>query len=237
MTTELQHLFNERVEEVRAYVTFLERCGTDLKVTSTQQHILYGGVYLHLYNLVESTVRNGLHAVQRAVQQQVATPIRLNEPLFKHWVRLTAGTHRPLAEDKRLDRTLALCRQLVGPTGIEQVLDLQEGGGNWDDTEIQNKLRHRVGLELRFDKTLHDRVKHHRRDNLSALRLVKEQRNKLAHGELAFGDCGAELTAGELRELADVVIDYLGEVVRQIDHFIALRAYLRPENPEAHEGV
>ncbi len=74
---ELGAAFEERLTEIEAYLGFLEgieaearsgppRLGADgVLITTQQQRILYSGVFLQLYNLIEATVVKCLDRVRK----------------------------------------------------------------------------------------------------------------------------------------------------------------------------
>src|ERR1700759_1669280 len=100
---QLDTAFKDRLSEIEAYLSFLEgveieaqsgppRLGADgALITTQQQRILYSGVFLQLYNLVESTVVRCLDAVtQAAIASGTWSPGDLTTELRKEWIRVMA---------------------------------------------------------------------------------------------------------------------------------------------------
>src|SRR5271154_3430371 len=106
MMENLGRAFEERFNEIESYLEFLQgieaearlgppRLGNEgLLITAQQQRILYSGVFLQLYNLVEATIVECLDEVTEAASKAGAwTPSDLPMELRREWVRVAARTH------------------------------------------------------------------------------------------------------------------------------------------------
>lgn len=247
MISELSNKFEERLGEILAYLEFLDgiesivRSGVpriggeiDFVVTTQHQKILYSGVYLQLYNLVESTITSCLDAVSKAATQTAQwTPGDLTNELRREWVRHIARTNIDMGADKRLEEALILCDHLVSALPVNPFDIDKGGGGNWDDTAIF-KIADRIGCRLEISQDTEKKVKIKIKNNLGAMALIVYLRNKLAHGNLSFAECGQDDSVRELRALADNVAVYLREVVHQFIKYLEEHRYLRPERRPAN---
>lgn len=232
-TIELVPFFEERYAEIEAYLSFLKNVeeatregaprfrGTNTPITTEQKKILNSSFYLQLYNLVEATVLRCLDAVVVAIEEAERLPGELSIELRTEWVRSIARTHGGLGPEKRLEAALDLCEQLLQQMPIKDFKIEPGGGGNWDDSTIE-KLCERVGCGLTISAEVVRAAKRHVRDDLGALKLVKNRRNGLAHGSLSFVDCSDGVTVAELRGLAAAVGNYLREAVGCFTNFIKL---------------
>lgn len=238
-TAELQAFFRERSDEVYLYLQLLQQIetasqsgpprieGSRTPIAVGQQKILYSSLYLQLYNLVEATVARCIEAVVEAAVRRGATASDLNEAMRSEWVRSFARTHVDLKAENRLRFAVAMCDHLLGqlPIGI---FDLDSGGGgNWDDSEIE-KISKRVGVRLQISRAARMAVHKIRRDNMGALKLVKNRRNRLAHGSLSFVDCGDGVTVAELWAVTDAIVSYLHDAIRCFGKYIDLYEFLEP---------
>ncbi len=244
MTGAISQPFEERLQEIDAYLELLEALELQLggglvpkighaTVTSQQQKILYSSVYLQIYNLVEATVTWCMDAVcSAAADRELWQPEDLSGALRREWVRAIARTHTDLNLENRLDSTLRLFDHLVQSLPVA-AWEVETSGGNWDDSQIELIVR-RLGIELHVTKDVHSGVKRPIRDDKGPLKLVKDLRNRLAHGSISFSECGAGITVVDLKELKRKTADYLREVVAAFEQFIAAHEYLIPERrPEA----
>jgi hypothetical protein len=223
-TTELRAFFEERYAEIDAYLLFLQNVedaaregaprfrGTDTTITPEQKKILNSSLYLQLYNLVEATVLRCLESVVAAVEEAERLPSELRLELRTEWVRSIARTHSDLGPDKRLKAALDMCEQLLQQMPVKDFKIEPGGGGNWDDSSIE-KICERVGCGLKIPPSVLRAAKRHIRDDMGALKLVKDRRNGLAHGSLSFVDCSDGVTVGELKGIASAIGDYLREAV------------------------
>ncbi|MEB3070166.1 MAE_28990/MAE_18760 family HEPN-like nuclease [[Mycobacterium] vasticus] len=221
---DLAPFFEERYAEIDAYLSFLQNVedaaregaprfrGTDASITPEQKKILNSSLYLQLYNLVEATVLRCLEAVVAAVEEAERRPSELSLELRTEWVRSIARTHSDLGPDKRLRAALDMCEQLLQQMPVKDFKIEPGGGGNWDDSSIE-KICERVGCGLKISPSVVQAAKRHIRDDMGALKLVKDRRNGLAHGSLSFVDCSDGVTVAELKGIASAIGDYLREAV------------------------
>ena len=225
----LKSAFEERLAEVEAYLMFLTTLeeqaqkgpprieGADQVISVQQQKILYAGVYLQLYNLVESTMTRCIEAIGEAAAQTGAwVPGDLCAALRKEWVRAIAKTHIELTPDNRLSNALGLCEHLVSALPVQNFSIEKGGGGNWDDDAIED-ISGRLGFKLTVSVETYRGIKRRIKDDLGALGLVKRLRNQLAHGSISFSECADGMTVTQLKEIKDYTVNYLREVV---DRFI-----------------
>lgn len=137
---ELSEAFDERLEEVKSYLAFLRMIenqarlgpprieGCDEAISTLQQKILYSGVFLQLYNLVESTMTRCVESVALAIYRDGQWfPGDLIESLRKEWVRSIARTHVDLSSQHRLERAIVLCQHLVDSLPILE-FEIEKGG-------------------------------------------------------------------------------------------------------------
>jgi len=103
----------------------------------------------------------------------------------------------------------------------------KNGGGNWDDVLIE-EMTMRIGCDLIISKEVHREIKRTIRDDKSALALVKYLRNKLAHGDLSFSECGQGVTVVELRDMKSRTASYLREVIAAFQTYIDGFKFLLP---------
>lgn len=232
--------FQERLAEVDAYLEFLSTmeaqaqegppriAGAEHPITTQQQRILYSSVYLQLYSLVEATMSRCIEAVAEAAKENAQwKPGDLSASIMREWVRVTARTHAELAPENRLESALHLCQHLVASLPIS-AFDIEKGGGgNWDDFEIE-AFSKRLGFRLVVSRPVYSAVKRPFRDDLGPLALVKQLRNRLAHGSISFAQCAEDVTVGRLVELKDRTVNYLREVVECFAKYIDGFEYLLP---------
>lgn len=240
---ELQKQFEERVLQCETYLDLIEALDSALKngsmeivgttrfkISIDQQRILYSGVYLHLYNLVEATMTSCLELVSKAVTDEPKWQVKdLSEHLRKEWVKHVAQPNLFLNEKNRLDNALTLCDHLLSSLPIEEFEIAKGGGGNWHDGEI-SKIAKRVGFKLKIKPPVMKAITRPLRDDLGAMKLIKEMRNKLAHGSISFVECSRNDTPMNLRELFESVRDYMRAVVASFSQYVIEHQYLNEKS-------
>ena len=237
---QLIQFFDERLQEIESYLQLLEdievethsgppKLGKDGKtITTQQQKILYSGVFLQLYSLVEACIVQCLDSVpEAAAQNDSYIPGDLSKELRREWVRVVARTHADVPYEKRLDNALHLCNQLVNSLPISE-FKIEKGSGNWDDLAIEDVAK-RLGFKLNVDQNTNSEIKKNVKNDLGSLVLIKTQRNSLAHGNISFVECGENFTVSDLRNLTDRTASYLREVVQLFVSHIENHQYLIPE--------
>lgn len=236
----LLEAFEERLQEIDAYLDLLDaiqhqaqtgppKIG-DVTITTQQQRILYSSVYLQLYNLVEATATWCVNAVSEAtVDGSRWKPEDLVDKLRREWVRTTARTHVDLNPGKRLNDATEFCELLLQAVPITEWSVERGGGGNWDDLTIES-ITERLGCNLTIDPAVSRAAKRPIRDDKNSLRLVKYLRNRLAHGEMSFEECGDGVTVVDLRDVRDRTANYLREVVSAFADYIDNYHFLSPDS-------
>ena len=242
----LTEAFEERFAEIDAYLSLLDALERQAHagppmiggglITVQQQKILYSAVYLQLYNLVEATVTWCLDAVCVAAAQDGRwLPSDLSVELRREWVRTTAQTHAGLNADNQLKKTVECCDHLLQSLPIMAWKLDRRGGGSWDDRAIED-MTDRLGCKVSLSAEVLKGIRQKIRDDKSALALVKDFRNRLAHGSLSFTECGDGVTVVDLRNITKCTGDYLRAVVKSFSDYITTHEFLVPgSRPPAGE--
>ena len=152
----------------------------------------------------------------------------MTDVVRKEWIRTTAKTHIELTPDHRLNASVEMCDRLVQALPILNWRLQKGGGGNWDDEDIR-AITERLGCQLRLSRAVYSDIKRPIRDNKGPLVLVKDFRNRLAHGTLSFSECGEGVTVPDLRDLKQRTAQYLREVVAAFSTFINSHEFVIPQ--------
>lgn len=242
----LEEFYEERLQEIEDYLALLTSLENSVQsgiphmgdmespISTQQQRILYSSLYLQLYNFIEATVSKCLEGVCQAIDGAAVKPNDLLPPLRREWARGAAQTHSDINYDNRLQRVVDLCEHFIQSRTISSMKIEVGGGGNFHD-ELIYKISNRLGCSLNISKSTIRYIKTPFRNELGPLKLIVKLRNDLAHGNISFGECGANVTVGELRSLKEYTTTYLKEVIFSFREFIENCAFIVPERRPVKE--
>ena len=217
-------------------------------ITPEQQKILYSSVYLQLYNLVESTVTLSLETLSKTIIDKRLKPIELSPELRFQWLKYIDSKNfddLPISELKdewqqcmkekplrnseyknHFEPALKLYEYWISSTYISEFKIKTDGGGNWDDEKIEQFMKKKLGFTLDISNKIKNSVKRPIRDNKGALKLIKDLRNNLAHGDISFVQCSEEITVKDLRCLTILTTNYLKEFINCFQEAIDSNSFL-----------
>lgn len=185
-------------------------------------HVLKASVYLHLYNLIEATVRSALARVAKEIEAQNLTFVQLTKEWQASWLKTTGRSTEALNAEARLASLLEVATHIVSQNTVAFEPDLP--GGNVDDRRIE-KLLERHGVALKLHPTLRVRVKKPILNEHGPLGVVRLRRNELAHGLDSFEQCGRGASVTELTTWAVIVTKYLRQVIAHCELYIERRGF------------
>jgi MAE_28990/MAE_18760-like HEPN len=241
---EVRRELRQRMRDILAYVRILQftdkavgpvslqaRNTKPLAVRQNTIHVLKAGVFLHLYNLVESTVALGLAHVTDHIKTTKTTFHELEESWQKAWAVSFANLEEDMGAEKRLAAALRMCRAVAEGTAIE--IKPKISGGNLDDVQIARLMR-RYGIRVDLRDRVGETVTHKVKNDSGFLSLIKQRRNGLAHGEESFADVGKDYTTAELVKWSWATYQYLKDLLRSFEAHLASGKFRRlPQAPPA----
>ena len=216
--------FQERSKEVSDYFLFvkdLEEDNIQLVVEGDAEkpkiqerypklsNTLKASAYLLLYNLVEYSMRNAIEAIFDELKSQ-KVPFDQIRPELKKIVLQNLKRQNP---DKVLIQIRDISLDIIAVGFDKEELF----SGNIDGLLIRKTAKN-YGFSSRTDfaKT---------NDGIDLLS-VKTNRNDLAHGVKSFTEVGKDKTADELIEIKNKVVNYLRQILENIETYLANKEYL-----------
>lgn len=223
--------FDNRVQEIELYYSFLrallvekaEHLSTPhnpsaFRVNDDLARMLKANAFLLLYNLVESSIRDGLTRIYDSVQNDRLTYDRLCVALRKIWID---DRFRP-DPSRQFEATTRRVFDLVDAVITSQLVSFDPThlpiAGNIDGAKVRD-LAKRYGFSPRTSP---------RTKGGTALLGVKSQRNNLAHGVKSFVECGRDETFRSLLSTKSQVVMYLRQILKNIEKYIADRGFAVP---------
>jgi len=230
--------FNKRVSEIEQYfelVDHIEQLSTltDRKIIFPSreyivdinlQKILKSNCYLLLYNLIESSIRNGIVAIHDVINIENLKYQELTSKIQKLWI------------NNDLTKSF-LDRFITKDTISKNIEDILENISNEHHIIIDaNNISISGNLDAKTIKNLIDIYGFY--GNLGIpekeinyiLDFVVKMRCDLAHGNISFTDSSHSKTWSELIIEKDKIIKYLSHLLNNIENFIDHKKYLKVNN-------
>jgi hypothetical protein len=216
-------LFGERKSEVEFYYSVLvEIVKPDSSIITIDNHrfarILKSNFLLMLYNLIESCIRSGFEDIYSAVKESGKPYAEISEELRDIWSNYEISkAHRDTAKHQTYARRVKeILEQVISENPIVITREALDISGNLDARQIRKLLcTHKISFSESEPK------------EKNKILMVKTTRNKLAHGDEAFGDAARDLTVEELEDIKDEVFTFLNEVLAGMRTFYDQKAYIR----------
>jgi hypothetical protein len=223
--------YNARVAEIDFYYAALGQLDEELTLSfgSTVEpaekykrdgflKILKANALLMIYNLVESTVINGVDEIYDKLKANGATYSTVRKEIQDIWFSYKFGqVYQPEAH-YRSYKNKAL--EIVNSIMLGEVIELNRKAlsfeGNLDADEIR-KVCSGHGIDFRPDNTCKGGER---------LKDVKTKRNELAHGTLSFAECGREYTLADLIDIKDQTYVFLNGLLDGMKRYYDEEEYL-----------
>lgn len=180
--------------------------GESFIITQEMQCVAKAQSLILLYNLVESTVCDCLNAIYDAIWDEQLSYGNVSDDIKSMW------------------RNYLLRKNLPEKSK--------------SDAEIINMSIHFEGLAVNFSGSLDFRkiqdvfskhgclLDNSNRDIIApSFLVVKNKRNKLAHGNISFSDCGAYYLLSDLQNFKEHIVNYMQDVVKKTCNYIISKSY------------
>jgi len=224
--------YNERVAEIDFYYDALRQLDTEITetvgVTSEQlvryKHDIFlkiskANALLMIYNLVESTVLNGMEEIYDKVQDSGATFSTIRKELRDIWFSYKFGQVYRQPEAHYVSykgKALEILNSIMLGETIDLNRDALPISGNLDADRIF-KVCNSHGIEYKPDKACKGGKR---------LEDVRIKRNGLAHGNLSFAECGREYSLKDLIEIKEQAYIFLSGLLDEMNKYYDNESYL-----------
>jgi hypothetical protein len=225
--------FNRRLAEIQKYfelVDRIEKLGAfstnsitfpsgEYIVDSDLQKILKSHCYLLLYNLVESSIRNGITAIHDVILIDELTYKDLSPQIKKMWLLNDISksfTDSYIKKDTLADNLHKLIKSVLDDEMVSLNTSNIPISGNLDATTI-NELIYMYGFVGNLGVPS-------REINPILNRLVKV-RCDLAHGNVSFCDASNQISWSKLVDDKDKLVIYLTHMLNNINDYIESKKY------------
>jgi hypothetical protein len=208
MMIDVKHTFEQRKTEIEEYFQFL----SDYKPANADDNlfkILKSNLLVMLYNLIESSISNAIEEIHNNIYSNSISFNSLKERIKS----LVINNTKRVNSDKFVTQITDIATDIIKHTFKREELF----NGNVDSRKIK-KLSEQYGFNSDTD---YERTKHG-----SHLVTIKDKRNDLAHGIYSFTEVGKEYTIQDLEEMKDKTINYMSDILGNIELYLINKNYL-----------
>lgn len=198
----------------------------DVHLSVRHINTIKSGLIVHLYNIEEAIMGQALQYLGDALGS--VDPRRWTEHSLREWLResivsrIGEGNEKGRLATVYQTSTLLLTKPILGPQ------KLKKPSGTWDDKIIATFIK-RASMAFNMPRDMWQRIAATPTyGEKTPLQFLAERRNAIAHGRRSFEEGAGDLGLSNIRELANVTLDYLGYVADAFQRHIESNAHLVP---------
>lgn len=220
--------FNTRVKEVDDYFIFLKKLirneiklavidsNGEYKISSLDLDLaktLKANSFLLLYNLIESTMRNAVEAIFDEFKSKGISFDKI-KPEIKITILQNLQTCIKSSSVKNIHSKISQ----ISIDIITATFERERIFSGNVDAKVIRETAEKYGFSHSTDC--------YKTKNGKNLLVVRENRNHLAHGIKSFEEVGRDKTIEELLEIKEEVVEYLRQILKNIEGYLYNKEYL-----------
>ena len=184
----------------------------DVSLSVRHINTIKSGLIVHLYNIEEAIMSQALAYLGNAIGS--VDPRRWTEYSLKEWLRESIVSRIAEGnEEGRLATVYNKTSALLLTTPIPGPHNLKKPSGTWDDKVITKFIK-RARMAFNMPPEMWRRIAAMPQySDKTPLQFLADRRNAIAHGWRSFEGGASDLGLNDIRELANVTLDYMGYVV------------------------
>lgn len=218
---DLQTLTDE-INDFLELIKFLDKTSKIVDETESSYSIndslkdtLKGEVFLLLYNLIESTLRESITHIHEVLKGE---EIHFNQlrPEFRKEILNRAKSDKIGINNLCQSTAVDISIQLLAATFRANIIF----SGNIDHQEVCKQAKiYGFKTESDYGETKHG----------VSLKLIKDKRNDLAHGNFSFSEIGKSYSVEQINEFSKEVFNYLDSITTHISNALIQKDYLEEQ--------
>ncbi|GHT50631.1 hypothetical protein AGMMS49982_06320 [Bacteroidia bacterium] len=208
MMIDVKNTFSQRKAEIDEYFNFLNAY-QPANADDNLFKILKSNLLIMLYNLIESSISN---AIEEIHNNMYSNSVSFNS-LKGEIKSIIISNTKKVNPDKLVLQINDIATDIVKHTFKKDELF----SGNVDGKKIREiSVKYGFNSDTDYNKTKHG----------SHLVTIKDKRNDLAHGIFSFTEVGKEYTIQDLEEMKDKTLNYISEILDNIECYLLGQDYL-----------
>lgn len=219
--------FENRLTEVELYFKFLNDLHEEevalqfpkkrklvdktKKIESDITSLLKANAFLLLYNIVESTIREGILVVYHKLNDENYSYHQIRNEIQNIWSKYQFKKSFDVNSswETYYKKTLEILDHVINDSTIIMDRNAIPISGNLDADQI------RLLCDLHgIKKNVHSAAK-----GGVSLNEIKTQRNLLAHGSLSFSECGRQFSISQLNTMKSESIVFIRSILRNMEDY------------------
>ncbi|MFX0138347.1 MAG: MAE_28990/MAE_18760 family HEPN-like nuclease [Candidatus Hodarchaeota archaeon] len=221
--------FEDRVKEVESYFRFLDKLDEEnvkLYFSEINRYsqidddiiiILKANAFLVIYNLIESSIREGILTIYDIIIQENRSYEALTTKIRSIWTNFEFRKIFDISSNWKsyYNKTSELIQHVIDKEVIKLNRKAIPISGNLDADQVRT-LCDLHGIKKNV---------HYRARGGATLETIKSARNSLAHGNLSFIECGRQYDFDQLRKMKKESIVFVRSILRNVEEFITNKKY------------
>ena len=228
-----QQEFNIRKSEIEIYFNFtsdLDNIETykksniklpdnsSMRFSRDLQKVLRSNCYVMLYNLIESTIRNGILEIYDEIHDSELSVNDVSNKIKELWLKRKSLALGKISSTQKFKKS------------IEILIDEISAGAsilfNGPSLNISGNLDYKSITEISNQYGFHGKITTTNKSLLkTALLNIKQKRNYLAHGNESFTKASELTPMTDLNLYKDEIIQYLSDIVNSICEYLKHEKY------------
>lgn len=206
--------YQNKSEEIKKYFFYIKN--NESLISSDLLKILKANLFLMLYNLVESCIRNSLEEIHNAITNENISYNNTIDEIKALWIEYNYKkfTQKNATSITETINNIAIDKIIIDYSDYITKTKNNDISGNIDGQKIR-KIADKYCIEK------------NRRVNGYKLLIIKNTRNRLAHGEVTFSEIGQNYSLNELDIIRKECKIYLKEFLINVENYINLKKFIK----------
>ncbi|MGY8838680.1 MAG: MAE_28990/MAE_18760 family HEPN-like nuclease [Enterobacterales bacterium] len=226
--------FEERVLEINLYIDFVNKSqevGASLHLPSRRKEteqlhtidgdltaILKANIFLILYNLIESSIREGVLSIYEEIQDNQCSYSDIRDDIKKLWTRYKFKSSFDM--NASWESYYRRVEEITNAVVTESVISMDRNAIPTSGNLCANQVR--SICDMHGIKT---NVHRNARGGIS-LADIKDQRNSLAHGHLSFSECGRQFDITQIDVFKKETVIFVRGILKNMEEYVNNKEYL-----------